>query len=388
VTSGAEGRPRTLKRRGSGRKSCDNTAVIVIAKIGTSSLTDASGALRSGAIDKLCAEVAAARSLGIQIILVTSGAISAGLPALGFEGQRPRDARTLQAASAVGQGRLLGLYDQSLGRHGIVAGQVLLAPLDFFERNQYLHAKGTLQRLLELDVVPIVNENDAVADDAIRFGDNDRIAALVAHLVHADRLVLLTDTDGLYTADPRNDPDAQLIPEIAADHVLDADLGGAGTDRGSGGMASKLAAARIAAWSGVTTVIAAADRADVLAAAIDEVEGVGTIVRPHPHPLSARKLWIAFALEPAGRLTVDAGARAALERSGGSLLAVGVSAVEGIFGKGDALEVVDLRGETFARGLSAMSSTQIAGLVGTRSHDHPEGTPDEVIHRDELVLLG
>jgi glutamate 5-kinase len=361
--------------------------VIVIAKIGTSSLTDPSGSLAHSAIEKLCDEVAEARGRGLRLILVSSGAISAGLPALGFSDYRPSDSRTLQAASAVGQGRLMGLYSEALAKHGLVAGQILLAPLDFFERSQYLHAKGTLERLLDLGVVPVVNENDAVADDAIRFGDNDRIAALLAHLVNADRLVLLTDTDGLFTSDPRRDPGAELISEIPAGHVLDADVGGAGTARGSGGMASKLAAARIAAWSGVTTVIARASRPRVLLDAIDEAPSVGTIVRPQPHPLSARKLWIAFALEPAGSLVVDAGARSALERSGGSLLAVGVSRVTGRFSQGDAIDIAGPDGAVFARGLSAMSSAQIADLVGTRSQDHPEGTPGEVVHRDELVLL-
>lgn len=361
--------------------------MIVIAKIGTSSLTQSSGALNRSAIDKLCAEVAEVRSRGISVILVSSGAISAGLPSLGFVGVRPRDARTLQAASAVGQSRLMGVYDEAFAGHGIVAGQILLAPFDFFERTQYLHAKGTLHRLLELGVVPVVNENDAVADDAIRFGDNDRIAALLAQLVQASRLVLLTDTPGLHTADPRRDPEARLIREIAAGDVLDVDVGGAGTSRGSGGMASKLAAARMAAWSGVTTVIAAASRPNVLADAIGEADGVGTIVRPQPHPLSARKLWIAFALEPAGRLIVDQGARSALERLGGSLLAVGVSEVHGEFGEGDAVDIAGPDGAVFARGLSAMSSTQIASLVGTRSHEHPRGTPGEVVHRDELVVL-
>ena len=222
-------------------------AVIVIVKIGTSSLTDDEGHIRPAVITKLCDEVAATRAEGHQVILVSSGAITAGLPALGFDGAtRPKDARTLQAASAVGQRRLMAVYEQALATHGLVAGQLLLAPFDFFERTQYLHARGTLERLLELDVVPIVNENDAVTDDAIRFGDNDRIAALVAQLVGAERLVLLTDIAGLYTADPRKDPDVALIREITSvTATLQADASGAGSDRGSGGMASKVQAARI-----------------------------------------------------------------------------------------------------------------------------------------------
>lgn len=362
--------------------------MIVVAKIGTSSLTDEAGGIHTAAVTKLCAEVAVARDLGHQVVLVTSGAISAGLPTLGFDGDRPRDARTLQAASAVGQSRLMALYDAALAGHGLVSGQILLAPLDFFERSQYLHARGTLERLLELGAVPIVNENDAVADDAIRFGDNDRIAALVAQLVDADLLVLLTDTAGLFTADPRVVDDAELIHEIeSVTDDLPADLGGAGTERGSGGMASKVAAARMAAWSGITTVIADARRPDVVSGAIAETPGVGTIVRPQQKSLSARKLWIAFALEAKGVLTVDDGARDALVAHGGSLLAVGVRTVNGTFGRGDPVDVVDGSGSRIARGLAAVASEELQAVLGVRSAEHPAGMPDEVIHRDELVVL-
>ncbi len=207
---------------------------VVVAKIGTSSVTDAAGAIVSEAIQKLCSEVADLRGQGHRVVVVTSGAIGAGLPALGLGGtDRPRDPVTLQAVSAVGQSRLMRVYDDALAAHGLVAGQVLLAPLDFVDRRQYLHARGTLTRLLELGVVPVVNENDAIADDEIRFGDNDRIAALVAHLVGADTLVLLTDAPGLLTADPRLDAEASLIEEIVeVDHELEAMAGGAGNGAG------------------------------------------------------------------------------------------------------------------------------------------------------------
>ena len=210
--------------------------MIVVAKIGTSSLTDEHGEVSLAAIDKLCAEVAGLRGAGHRVVVVTSGAISAGLPALGFGGMRPSDLETLQAISAVGQSRLMRAYDDALERHGLVGGQVLLAPLDFVHRSQYLHARGTLRRLLDLGVVPVVNENDAVADDEIRFGDNDRLAALVAHLIGADVLVLLTDTPGMFTADPRLDEEASLIEEVVeVDQSLERAAGGAGTVRGSGG---------------------------------------------------------------------------------------------------------------------------------------------------------
>ena len=209
------------------------------------------------------------------------------------------------------------VYDRLFGSHSLVCGQVLLAPLDFGVRQQYLHARGTIRRLLELGVVPVVNENDAIADDEIRFGDNDRLAALVAHLVEADVLVLLTDTAGVLTADPRLDPSASLIEEIVSvDQSLEAVAGGAGSARGSGGMASKVAAAKMAAWSGVRAVIAAAGRSGVLGDAVAGAQGVGTVVLPRDRRLPARKLWIAFAVAPAGVVFVDEGAPACAARRG------------------------------------------------------------------------
>src|SRR5581483_9150624 len=227
-----------------------------------------------------------------------------------------------------------------LAGHGIVAGQVLLTANDFGERSQYLHGRATLRRLLDLGVVPVVNENDTVADDEIRYGDNDRLAALVSHLVGADLLVLLTDTAGLFTADPRLDAEASLIEEIVeVDAALEAGAGGAGTARGSGGMASKLAAAKIAAWSGVRVVIAGADAAGVVLDAVDG-RAVGTAVHARRTKLPSRKLWIAFARGSAGRIVVDDGARRAVRESGRSLLPAGVTRVEGSFGRDDAVEIV------------------------------------------------
>ncbi len=289
----------------------------VVAKIGTSSITDDHGNIDPAAVAKFCHEVAQLRRNGTRVVVVTSGAISAGLPVVGLHGpQRPRDAVTLQAVSAIGQSRLMQVYNEAFGELGIVSGQVLLAPLDFGIRSQYLHARGTLERLLELDVVPVVNENDAIADDEIRFGDNDRLAALVAHLVGAHVLVLLTDTAGVLTADPRFDETASLIEEIVEiDQQLEAVAGRSGSDRGSGGMASKLAAAKIASWSGVTAVIADAGRDGVLEAAAAGEAGVGTVVRPATQRMSARKLWIAFAVAPSGTIEIDDGARACAGRA-------------------------------------------------------------------------
>ncbi len=358
----------------------------LVVKIGTSSLTDETGEIDRAAIEKLCGEVAAMRATGQRVVIVSSGAIAAGLPALGLA--RPADLATLQAVAAVGQSRLMRVYDEVLADLGLVAGQVLLAPLDFVHRRQYLHARQTVRRLLEMGVIPIVNENDAIADEEIRFGDNDRLAALVAHLVGARTLVLLTDTPGLYTADPRLDADASLIEEILeVDHELERAAGGAGSARGSGGMASKLAAAKIAAWSGVRAVIAGAARPGVLAAALAGDPGVGTVIRPRDRRLPARKLWIAFAVGASGTVVVDDGARRAITERNTSLLPAGVVKVIGAFGADDAVEIADLAGEVFAKGLVRHSAARIAEWAGLRTADLPPDVAHEVVHRDDLVVL-
>jgi glutamate 5-kinase len=362
--------------------------MIVVAKVGTSSITDESGEISGSAVAKFCREVVSLRQGGHRVVMVTSGAIAAGLPALGFDAARPRDAVTLQAVSAVGQSRLMRVYDVALAEGGLIGGQVLLAPLDFMVRQQYLHARSTLSRLLELGVVPVVNENDAIADDEIRFGDNDRLAALVAHLISADMLVLLTDQPGLLTGDPRFDDEASLIEEIVeVDHTLEDLAGGAGTERGSGGMASKLAAAKIAAWSGVKAVIANADRADVLVDAVAGVPGVGTVVVPRRRRLPARKLWIAFAVGSAGTIYVDQGARRAITERGVSLLPTGVTGAKGAFSVADAVEIADPDGEVFAKGLTRLDAAGLREVAGMQTSDLPEGVNHEVIHRDDLVVL-
>jgi glutamate 5-kinase len=359
----------------------------VVVKIGSSSITDEHGTIAVEAIGKLCEEIAAAHALGHRVVLVTSGAIAAGLPAIGMTRTDAPDTATLQAVSAIGQSRLMRVYDDILEARGLVGGQILITPLDFMERSQYLHARTTLTRLLDLGVVPIVNENDALADDEIRFGDNDRIAALVAHLVSADLLLLLTDAQGLFTADPRLDASASLIEEIQeVDAELDAVVGGAGTARGSGGMASKLAAAKIAAWSGVGAVIAAASRTGVV---VDAIAGlpVGTAVRPRPRRLGARKVWIAFAVGSSGTVVVDDGARSALTERNVSLLAAGVQQVLGRFQANDAVELAGPDGKVFAKGLVRLDSVSLRQIAGRRTSDLPTGTPHEVVHRDDLVVL-
>ena len=358
----------------------------VVVKIGSSSVTVPGGAVDTAAVAKLCGEVAVLRDRGHQVVVVTSGAVAAGWAALDG-GPRPADPAVLQAAAAVGQHRLMHVYDDAFAALGTPVGQILLAPLDFGHRQQYLHARRTLATLLDMGVVPVVNENDATSDDEIRFGDNDRLAALVAHLVAADLLVLLTDTPGLFTADPRVDAEASLIEEVAEiDLALEAAAGGTGSDVGSGGMAAKLGAARIASWSGVRTVIADASRPRVLAAAVAGEVGVGTVFHPRTRRLPARKLWIAFAVAPAGRLVVDDGARRALCERDASLLPAGVLRVEGRFDADDAVEIASADGSVFAKGLARVGADDVRTWAGRHTSELP-GAGGEVVHRDDLVVL-
>jgi len=360
----------------------------IVVKLGTTTVTEPSGEADRRTVGRLCDEIAELCSEGHQVVVVTSGAIAVGWAAMGAGEARPTDPAVLQAVSAVGQPMLMKVWQEGLAPHHLVAGQVLLASLDFGHRQQYLHARGTLGRLLELGAVPVVNENDPVADDEIRFGDNDRLSALVAHLVHADLLVLLTDTAGLFTADPRSVSGASLIEEVVEiDAQLEAVAGGPGSQASSGGMASKLAAAKMATWSGVTAVIADGRRPGVLRSAVDADAGVGTVFRPRAVRLPARKLWIAFALPARGRITVDEGARRAVMSGGRSLLPAGVVDVTGPFEPEDAVEVAGPDGEVFAKGLARHHASHRADWVGRRSADLPDGSPHEVIHRDDLVIL-
>jgi glutamate 5-kinase len=364
------------------------TTGTVVVKIGTSSVTTTSGRVDTAAIERLAAEVATVRAGGRRVVVVSSGAIAAGWSALAPDQRRPSDLATLQAVAAVGQHRLMQVWSDSLDRHDLTAGQVLLAPLDFVHRSQYLHARQTLARLLELGVVPVVNENDAVADEEIRFGDNDRLAALVAHLVGAELLVLLTDTAGLLTEDPRRTTGGSLIEEVVEiDHELEQLAGGPGSEAGSGGMASKLAAAKIAVWSGVEAVIADATRPDVLVDVLASAPGVGTRFRPRDRRLPARKLWIAFAVGSSGTIVVDEGARRALVERGRSLLSAGVVSTRGEFAADDAVEIADPEGRVFAKGLVGQPAAVVGRWAGRHSAELPDDVAPEVVHRDDLVVL-
>lgn len=354
----------------------------VVVKIGSSSLAPAAGGIEPDAIERVVANVESAWNMGYPTVLVTSGAVAAGLPSMGLE-TRPSDLPGLQVAAALGQTRLMAMYDAAFSRVGRRVGQVLLTRDVLARRDQYLHARTALERMLDLGVVPIVNENDTVVVDELRFGDNDRLAAIVSHLVGAGMLILLTDTPGIYSGDPWMSEGAELLSAVRhTDQVLDDLRASASRGTfGSGGVASKVAAARMAAFSGVPTVIASSKEADVVSLAVQGAE-VGTWVDPRESSLSARKLWIAFGTPSEGAVTVDDGAARALREGGKSLLPVGVTQVDGSFEEGSAVEVVS-SGQLVAKGLVAMSSDDVSRMRG----QHSSVAGGEVIHRDDLVVL-
>jgi glutamate 5-kinase len=360
----------------------------LVVKVGSSSLASPAGGLDGDRVDALVDALGTRLAAGAQVVLVSSGAIAAGLKPLGLA-KRPRDLATQQAAASVGQGLLLARYTASFARHDRTVGQVLLTSDDVVRRAHYRNAQRTFDRLLTLGVVPIVNENDTVATEEIRFGDNDRLAALVTHLVRADALVLLSDVDGVYDDDPARggaDRVADVRDETDLAHVRLGRTGAAGV--GSGGMATKLAAARIAAGAGVPTLLAnARDAAGALAGA-----DVGTCFHATGGRAPARLLWLAHATTSRGRLRLDAGAvRAVVERRM-SLLPAGIVAIEGDFAAGDPVDLIDENDHAVARGLVNYDATELPALLGRTTHDLTAelgpGYHREVVHRDDLVLLG
>jgi glutamate 5-kinase len=355
----------------------------VVVKVGSSSLTTAAGGLDRSRLDALVDAVAARCAAGSQVVLVSSGAIAAGLAPLGVT-RRPRDLATQQAAASVGQLALAHAYANSFGRFSLTVGQVLLTADDVVRRSHYRNAQRTFSRLLALGAVPVVNENDTVATEEIRFGDNDRLAALVAHLVGADALFLLSDVDALYDGDPRL-PGAQRVTEVAGasdvDGVRAGSVGSSGL--GTGGMASKLAAARLAASAGIPVLLAgAADAARALTAA-----DVGTAFAVTGPRLSARRFWLGHAADASGRLVLDDGAVAAVVHRRRSLLAAGITGVEGAFEAGDVVELVDLSGHVVARGVVGFDAAELPALIGRKTGDLPAEQRREVVHADDLVPL-
>ena len=359
----------------------------VVVKVGSSSLTTAAGGIDPDRVRGLTEVLVAAHSNGTELVLVSSGAIAAGLAPLGMH-RRPKALPAQQAAASVGQGLLVHRYTEELARHGVVAGQVLLTNDDMTRRSHYRNAYQTFAKLLDLGVLPIVNENDTVATSEIRFGDNDRLAALVAHLVHADLLVLLSDVDGLYDGDPSR-PGTRLIPEVAAAQDLDrvriGRSGAAGV--GTGGMHTKVEAASIATGAGIPVVLtSAADAARALAG-----EPVGTLFHATGRRRPTRLLWLAHATEPRGQVQLDPGAVRAITQRRASLLAAGITGVTGSFVAGDPVDLTDTDGRPVARGLVNFDAEEIPALIGRSSHELKRelgaAYEREVVHRDDLVLL-
>ena len=355
----------------------------VVVKVGTASIVGSDGRPDEERLLLLCREIAQLSSTGVDVVLVSSGAIAAGLAPLGLAA-RPSDMPSLQAAAAVGQGLLVARYARLFGDLGLVAAQMLLTRYDFMHRQQYLNARNTLDRLLALGAVPIVNENDTVAVDEIRFGDNDRLAALVSNLARAKLLILLTDTEGVHSADPRLFPDAPVLDEV--DRItpeLERAVGGPGSELARGGMASKLAAAWVATFSSSGVVVAGSGERLPLQR-IANGERVGTYFHARPGRASARRLWIAFGRPPCGTVIVDAGASEAIVESKRSLLPVGVISVRGSFAAGDPVDVAEASGRVLARGLVRYASEE---LDTARGRSTTELGGREVIHRDQLVIL-
>jgi len=359
----------------------------IVVKVGSSSITSAAGGLDKTRLGPLVDALAARRHDGTDVVLVSSGAIAAGLSPLGLS-RRPRDLATQQAAASVGQGQLLAAYTTAFARHAVVVGQVLLTEDDVVRRTHYRNAQRTLYRLLGLGVLPVVNENDTVATQEIRFGDNDRLAALVAHLVHADVLVLLSDVDALYDRPPTQASAVRVARVEHASDLSDVVLGSPGAAAvGTGGMVTKVQAARIATSSGIPTVLTSASQVGAVLAGAD----VGTFFAAASHRTPTKLLWLAHAADPRGRLVLDAGAVRAVTQRGASLLPAGVRSVEGTFEAGEPVDLCDENGNTLARGLVNYSSAELPELIGRTTPDLATSLGPafsrEIMHRDSFVLL-
>ena len=361
-----------------------------VVKIGSALLTAEGQGLDRTALRHWVDQLSDWRQDGHELIIISSGAVAEGMCRMGWD-QRPDTLHQLQAAAAIGQMGLVQAWESCFQRRGLHTAQVLLTHDDLSSRTRYLNARSTLQALLELGVVPVVNENDAVATDELRFGDNDTLAALVANLIEADLLLLLTDQDGLFDADPRQHADARLIEKArVSDPRLDQVAGSSGGILGRGGMFPKLRAARLAARSGTPTIIASGKQPDVIRQ-IAQGANIGSLLLPSQEPEAARKRWLAGQLQAKGSLTLDQGAVEKLRHSGSSLLSVGVKAVSGQFSRGDMVSCTDPQGHEIARGLINYSSAETGKICGQPSHRFEEilGYMDEeeLIHRDNLVLL-
>ena len=359
-----------------------------IVKVGSALLTDNGKGLCKSVIESLANQIAFLRNQGIDVVLVSSGSVAAGVSQLGMP-SRPNNVNELQAAAAVGQAALIREYEDAFRPFDINIAQVLLTHADIANRERYLNAKSALSKLLDLDVLSVVNENDTVATDEICFGDNDNLAALVANVVGADLLVILTDQNGLYTADPRSNPDAELLSEVDANDESLAAMASGGSSVGRGGMITKLIAAQTASLSGASTVIASGKEEDILQK-IYQGEDLGTLLVAS-NRVASKKQWIAGQMKVVGSVVVDDGAEKVLKQSGKSLLAVGVSAVLGDFKRGELISCINSKGEEIARGLSNYNAEEADKVKGKSSAEIFDllgyGGESELIHRDNLVLL-
>ncbi len=365
-------------------------ADIIVVKVGSSLVTNNGNGLDQAAIAQWAQQIAKLAELGKKIVLVSSGAVAEGMQRLGWK-KRPTAVNELQAAAAVGQMGLVQMYESCFAKHQLHTAQVLLTHDDLADRKRYLNARSTLRTLLHMKVIPIINENDTVVTDEIRFGDNDTLGSLVANLIEADTLIILTDQQGLYSADPRSNPDAQFIHSAkAGDPALERMAGGAGTSIGTGGMLTKILAAKRAARSGAHTVIASGREPDVLVR-LSRGDAIGTHLEAMQMKTAARKQWLADHLRMSGKLVLDAGAVKVLKTDGKSLLPIGVTAVEGYFERGDVVACVDAIGVEVARGLVNYSASEAARIMRKPSSEIETilGYVDEaeLIHRDNLILL-
>ncbi len=361
----------------------------IVVKVGTSTLTHSTGKLNLQGIEKLVRELSDLANQGKQILLVTSGAVGAGMDRLGLK-EKPRTIPEKQAAAAVGQGILMHAYEKLFGEYGQVVAQVLLTREDSVNRSRYANCRNTLMTLLSMGVIPVVNVNDAVAVDELKIGDNDTLSAMVASIVEADLLIILSDIEGLYTANPQTDPAATLIPEVAdITPAIEALAGGPGTDKGTGGMYTKIQAAKIAVNSGAVMVIASGARPGVVRNVLSGAP-VGTIFLPKVNRLQVRKRWLAFGARIRGAVTVDKGCEQAILR-GASLLAAGIKAVDGGFEHGNTVRIVTAEGREIARGIANYSAAETRLIMGAHTNEIAAilgGKPyDEVVHRDNMVLL-
>jgi glutamate 5-kinase len=363
----------------------------LVVKIGSNILSDEKEGLNLKRISSIAGDVAEIRGSGYEVLIVSSGAVAAGMRKLGLR-TKPKDIRLKQAAAAVGQSSLMWAYERSFAEHGTKVGQVLLTVDDFSDRKRYINSKNTLQSLLQYGVVPVVNENDTVATDEIKFGDNDTLAALVAILVEAERLVILSDVDGLYTEDPRFHADARLIPcveEITP--AIEKRAGGAGSAVGTGGMFSKVMAAKRATSHGIAVHIISGSKKGLMSAVISGSGCHGTFFRPAESRLSHRKGWIAYNTRPRGQVVIDNGAVKAITAMGRSLLPAGIIAVEGDFDVGDPVYCADAAGRRIAKGLTNYSATELRKIMGKKTAEIEKVLgyrySDEAVHRDNMVVL-